>query len=159
MLLPWCIILVVAGQVKPGAWRAPVLWTTLALVVALMLAALVLAIVDHWRKRRARSDRLSPGEQLSHFRSLYEKGELSREEYERIRTLLGGRLREELQLPAARPAETAQAPGPQTGIQALDERMQPPPPPPPTAGPTGTEEQPPPPPPAPPGTDNGPPGA
>lgn len=149
MLVPWSIILGGAGQVKAGAWRAPVLWTTLALVAVLMLAALVLAVVDRWRKR-SRPDRLSPGEQLSHFRALYEKGELSREEYERIRTLLGGKLREELHLPAGRPAGAAPAPGPQTGIQAIDDRLRPPPPP----GSAGTEPGPPPPPPATP--DNGP---
>jgi hypothetical protein len=128
MLVPWSIILVVAGQVKAGAWRAPVLWTTLALVAALLLGALVIAVVDRWRKRSS-SDRLTPGEQLSQFRSLYEKGELSREEFERIRTLLGEQLREELQLPAGkRPDAAPTAAASPTGIQALDDRLQPPPP-------------------------------
>ncbi|SRR5579884_1208513 len=128
MGVPWSIFLVLAGQVKSGAWRAPVLWTTLALVGALLIGAFVLAVVDRWRKR-ARPDRLSPGEQLSQFRALYEKGELSREEYERIRTLLGGKIREELDLPAGKPAaDPATQPRPETGIQALDDRLRPPPP-------------------------------
>jgi hypothetical protein len=134
MLVPWSIIQVVAGQVKPGTWRAPVLWTTLALVAALLLGALLIAIVDRWRKRSPQSERLSPGEQLSQFRKLYEKGELSREEFERIRTLLGGKLRDELHLPPGKPAPTTPAApaaptaGQTTGIQALDERLHPPPP-------------------------------
>jgi hypothetical protein len=155
MLVPWSIIQVVVGQVKPRTPTAPVFWTTIALVVALLLGALVIAFVDRWRKRR--SDRLSPGEQLSHFRSLYEKGELSREEFERIRTLLGGRLREELDLPPAKPSAEPPpaATATETGIQALDDRLQPPPP-----GPATETPGPPPPPPAPPdGPTDGPPAA
>jgi hypothetical protein len=104
MFLPWSIILdsTAAGTapVRPGAWKAPVLWTSLLLIAALLLGALVIALVDRWRKRRG-TETCTPGEQLSHFRSLYERGELSREEFERVRTLLGGRLRQDLQMPAA----------------------------------------------------------
>jgi hypothetical protein len=143
MLVPWSIILVVAGQVKPGAWHAPVLWTTLAMVAALLVGALLIAIVDRWRKRSAASERMTPGQQLSHFRTLYEKGELSREEFERIRALLGGRLREDLNLPPSKPALAAPAPGQPTGIKALDERLHPPPPGSAEAGPEGPSQPPP----------------
>jgi hypothetical protein len=141
MLVPWFIILAAAGQVKSGAWRAPVLWTTLALVAALLIGALVIAVVDRWRKRSA-SDRLTPGQQLSQFRALYDKGEISREEFERIRALLGEQLREELQMPGAKRPDAAPTAAPTTGIQALDDRLQPPPPGP---APTGPEVPPPPP--------------
>jgi uncharacterized membrane protein len=143
MPVPWLSILVGAGQVKPG-WHAPVLWTTLALIAALLVAALVLAVLERWRKR-SDSERLSPGEQLSQFRKLYEKGQLSREEFERIRNLLGGKLREELHLPTRQPAEAA--PAAQTGIQALDDRLRPPP----QTGMTPSEPEHPPP-----GPENGP---
>jgi hypothetical protein len=143
MLLPWSIIQVVAGQVKPPKWHAPVLWTTLAMIGALLVGALVIAIVDRWRKRAASQDKLSPGQQLSQFRTMYEKGELSREEYERIRALLGGRLREDLHLPPSKPAAPAPVPEPTTGIQALDERLHPPPPGPAEPGPDGPPQPPP----------------
>jgi hypothetical protein len=88
----------------------------LALVIALLIGVLVVALVDRWRKRTAMSERMSPGQQLTHFRQLYDRGELSREEFERIRALLGERLRQDLHLPGARPAEPAQpAPAPNSG--------------------------------------------
>ena len=121
MLVPWSIILDAAGPVKSTAWRAPVLWTTLALVAALLIAALVLAVVDRWRKRSAGSERLSPGEQLTHFRRLYDRGELSREEFERIRALLGAKLRQDLELPGGKPEPApAPNPGPANGIRPAE---------------------------------------
>lgn len=83
------------------------LW--LALVGAILLGALVIFGVDRWRKR-SQADQLSSGDQLTQFRVLYERGEMSREEYERVRSLLGQRLRKELDVPA-RPTG---APGPET---------------------------------------------
>jgi Short C-terminal domain len=113
MVTPWSIILIAEEQAKhpPGSWRAPVLWTTLALVVALMLGAIVIALVDRWRKRAAMKDKGGAGEQLSHFRALYDRGELTREEFDRIRTRLGQRLKQELDLnkPAGPPAPEAPA--------------------------------------------------
>ena len=144
MVLPWSIILDAAGPVK-GAWRAPVLWTTLTLVVVLLIAALVLAVVDRWRKRSAMSERMSPGDQLTHFRELYDRGELSREEFERIRALLGQRLRQDLQLPGGKPAAApAQNPNPESanGIRPADGQR--------AAPPTGSDGEQPPRPPEPP---------
>jgi hypothetical protein len=66
-------------------------------VVTLLLGALVIALVDRWRKR-SRQDRPDTGDQLSHFRSLYDRGELSREEFEQIRAKLGAKLRQEMKI-------------------------------------------------------------
>jgi hypothetical protein len=117
MVTPWSIILLAEETTKPppGSWRAPVLVTTLALVVALMVGAVVIALVDRWRKRAAmKEEQGGAGEQLSHFRALYDRGEITREEFERIRALLGQRLRQELDLkkPAAPPAPEAAAASP-----------------------------------------------
>jgi hypothetical protein len=77
----------------------PRFWcTSLSLLAALLIGAVVFAILDRWRRQPA-EDRVSAGDQLSHFRSLYDRGEISREEFERIRARLGGKLRQELQLP------------------------------------------------------------
>ena len=75
------------------------LWVTLALVVIILVSALVLVWLDRWRKRSG-SDRLSAQEQLANFRALYEQGQLSKEEFERIRATLAPQLRRELDLPA-----------------------------------------------------------
>jgi hypothetical protein len=128
MLVPVSTFLIAA---KPDAARMPVLWTTLSLIAMLLVGALVIALVDRWRKRAQHAERQSAGDQLSHFRKLYERGELSREEFERVRALLSERLREDLQLPG-HPA----APAPPGAVQAAPEK--PPeangPPPPPETG-------------------------
>jgi hypothetical protein len=77
------------------------LW--LALVAAILLGAMVIYLFDRWRKRSS-AQRMPSGDQLTQFRVLYEQGELSRDEYERIRARLGQRIREEIEVPAP-PAE------------------------------------------------------
>jgi hypothetical protein len=57
---------------------------------ALLLAALVIAAVSRWRRRGERT--LSPGDQLAHFRSLYERGAMSAEEFQRLRSTLSGQI-------------------------------------------------------------------
>jgi len=88
------------------------LWASLALVVILLIGAVVFAVLDRWRKESGQEDRLGAGEQLAHFRSLYDRGEISREEFERIRAKLGGELRKELDLPRSPPPP---APKPEPG--------------------------------------------
>jgi hypothetical protein len=73
------------------------LWTSLCLVAALLVAAVVIACVNRWRRQRdTQEDLSSPNAQLAHFRSLYEKGAISKEEFERLRALLAARMRESL---------------------------------------------------------------
>jgi hypothetical protein len=73
--------------------------TTLALVGALLLGAVAVALTARWRKR-SRSDELSASDQLAEFRSLYLEGAISKEEFERLRAVLGGELRKELDVPS-----------------------------------------------------------
>jgi hypothetical protein len=115
MIFAWPALLAQAPEpVKIGTIKSPVLWTTLALVVALLLGALVIAVAERWRKK-TREGRSDTGDQLAHFRSLYERGELSREEFERIRGKLGNKLRKELDLPTAPAAPAAPAAPPPNG--------------------------------------------
>jgi len=112
MVFPWpALVAAATDPEKLGTMRSPVLWTTLALVVALLLGALIIAVAERWRKK-TREGRSDAGDQLAHFRSLYERGELSREEFERIRGKLGKRMRQELDLPAPPPAAPATPAGP-----------------------------------------------
>lgn len=94
-------------------WRPPMLTAGLYLAVVLLAAAVILAWLQRWRRRSA-DDRLGPADQLAQFRSLYEQGLLSQEEFERLRNLLGGEIRRELGVPAAVPRAGPGAP--QTGI-------------------------------------------
>ncbi len=89
--------------------------TSLCLVAALLVAAVIVALVSRWRRQREAEEDLSPSAQLAHFRSLYEAGTISAEEFERLRALLSARLRQTMGVPAAPP--TPDKPPPQTGIQ------------------------------------------
>jgi hypothetical protein len=83
-------------------------------VGVLLLGALVISIVDRWRKRSP-PERLSTGNQLAHFQALYDRGELSAEEFSRLRSLLRGRLVREMEveeIPPEPPARPPAADGP-----------------------------------------------
>jgi hypothetical protein len=85
------------------------LWTSLCLVAALLVAAVIVAWVNRWRRQRDAQEDLSPNAQLAQFRSLYERGAISQEEFERLRALLGARMRESLGVPAQDKVEQARS--------------------------------------------------
>ncbi len=89
--------------------RTKYVLTFILLVVVLLLGALVVALVTRWRRQTDTCERLSANEQLAHFRSLYEQGVLSPEEFERLRGLLGEQLRQEMDVQAP-PEGPVQAP-------------------------------------------------
>src|SRR5438105_2740950 len=96
------------------------LWLTAALVGVLLLGALILSWLQRWRKRQFAADP-GPVGQLTTFRALYERGELSKEEYERIRSRVAERAKAS---PAAKRPETPAPPAP----PASTEPILPPPP-------------------------------
>lgn len=55
-----------------------------ALVGTLLLGAVIVARIDRWRKRQMSDDDNAPATELGSFRSMYERGELSKEEYDRV---------------------------------------------------------------------------
>jgi len=69
----------------------------------------VIYLTDRWRRRQDPSSACDANEQMASFRVLYERGELSRDEFERIRNKLTGRLRKEVD-PNTAAAEPAQSP-------------------------------------------------
>lgn len=69
--------------------------TMLIMVAVLLVGAFLIALVSRWRKK-AGSAGTSANEQLAQFRTLYEQGEISEEEFRRLRSLLGGQIRSEL---------------------------------------------------------------
>jgi hypothetical protein len=58
------------------------LWVSV-LVGVLLVGAWIIARVDRWRKRQMEDADDSPDQMMS-FRALYERGELSKEEYDRV---------------------------------------------------------------------------
>jgi hypothetical protein len=79
---------------------------------ALVLGALAVGLAKRWR--RGGGGRLSASDQLAQFRSLYEQGAMSKEEFERVRALLGGQLRRDLGVPGRDRAAPAPPPPPET---------------------------------------------
>ncbi len=68
------------------------LWLTGALVATLLVGAFVLSRIERWRKRQLSDSPASDIEQMSSFRAMYENGELSKEEYDRIKAREAQRL-------------------------------------------------------------------
>src|SRR4051794_27185815 len=80
------------------------------LVAALLIGAVVIVLVGRWRRARP-SLGPSASEQLAKYRTLYEQGTISQEEYNKLRSLLAGEIRKNLDLPV--PADKAAPPGDQ----------------------------------------------
>jgi hypothetical protein len=74
-----------------------------AIVVIILLGAGIIEVTKRWRKRPYQS-KISASEQLAQFRESYEKGQISPQEFERIKALLNERIRQEMEVPAPTPA-------------------------------------------------------
>lgn len=102
---PLSPVVALMAQAAPKPGRAPgldpldprLLWAALALVVAVLVGALVISLIDRWRKQ-PQAGKLTPNDELAQYRQLYEEGELSQEEYDQLRALLNQRLRQQLDL-------------------------------------------------------------
>lgn len=66
--------------------------TVAALVGVLFFAAVVLLLLGRWRKRQERGD--DPAEILTNYREMYEAGELSEEEYAKIRARMAEKIKD-----------------------------------------------------------------
>ena len=111
----------IAAGLVGAATKTDLFLTTLALAAALLLAAVIIKLVDRWRKQRT-TDPLSAEDQLAHFQQLHWRGELSKEEFERIQSLLGERMRQEQAsagpaAPERRDEPTGSPEPPETGIR------------------------------------------
>jgi hypothetical protein len=85
------------GSGQPARVDVWLLWLHyIALLGAALVAILVFYLFMRWWKK-AGPDRLSASDQLSEFRTLYEQGQLAPEEFERLRTLLGERMKQEME--------------------------------------------------------------
>ena len=103
MIATWLALAKTKLSTAPRGWDPRLLWTTLALAAIIVVGAGLVALLDRWRKRAAPAI-FDANDQLAHFRELYDKGELSQEEFERIRERLGQQIRQDLKVPTA-PAE------------------------------------------------------
>lgn len=84
-------------------FREPeVIWGTVAIAVALLAGAVVIWATDRWRKRHAAG--FDPTDQLTDFRALLEQGEITEEEYARLRERVARRVKAEASTPSHPPA-------------------------------------------------------
>jgi hypothetical protein len=100
----------------------------LYLAAALIVAAVVIVLVKRWRQSTATLGP-SASDELAQYRALYEQGAISEEEYKKLRSLLGGEIRKNLDVPgkAAAPVsdkvQTSPPPAdepPPTGIRPTE---------------------------------------
>lgn len=95
MVAPGLILADLVAEQAKRAYRQQLLWAAVGIAGALLLMALILAWVKQWRKK-PQPPPLSPSDQLAHFRTLYERGEMSAEEFARVRARLMERMRQDL---------------------------------------------------------------
>ena len=114
MRAPWLLLAQADEKLRELDLR--LIWLTLGVVAVILVGAAIIAAADRWRKRPFQ-EKLSASDQLAQFRSLYERGQLNAQEFERIRALLTARMKQELDLPPApsanEPIPAPPSPGPE----------------------------------------------
>ncbi|MBY0230652.1 MAG: SHOCT domain-containing protein [Gemmataceae bacterium] len=75
----------------PAFIDAAIMWATGLLAGTLLAGAVAIALARRWRKRQGEVP--DAGSELSRYRALYEKGEISEEEYHRLRDVLRGQMK------------------------------------------------------------------
>lgn len=88
------------------------LWTIVVLIAVVLTAAGIIILVTRWVKRGGRAATDTYRDDRASFKVLYERGELTQEEYEKIRSRLGQKLRQDLHVTA--PPAGAPVPPPET---------------------------------------------
>ncbi len=96
-------------EAPPGHRIGQILEPALWMVGALLIAAAVVMLVQAWRKRTL-ATRDSLQEQLAQFRDAFQKGQMSKEEYHRVHSLLTTRIRDKLKTTETTPAKGEQRP-------------------------------------------------
>jgi len=72
------------------------LWLVGALIGVLLLGAILISWVERWRKRQLADSPAADINQLNTYRAMFERGELTPEEYDRIKRKEAHRLRDKL---------------------------------------------------------------
>jgi uncharacterized membrane protein len=92
----------IATWAKIEAGAAPgsrgILWPLIILTAVIVVGIVVIVWADRWRKRPVELS-LTPAEQMARFQELYDRGELSQQEFDRIKARLDKNLRAEPPVP------------------------------------------------------------
>jgi hypothetical protein len=91
------------------AIKSDTLWITVGLLaLILVVGAVVVAMVDRWRKRTPAFDKASV-EEVTNFREMFESGEITHAEYEKIRSKMATRVKTTV---GVKPGDPPAPPGP-----------------------------------------------
>src|SRR4051812_1819448 len=82
--------------------RPEILWATGGLVGALLVGAVVVLLVDRWRKKGLAPAGKSADE-LTEYRKLFDSGEITEDEYKKLRAQLADRVKQAAAVPAPNP--------------------------------------------------------
>jgi hypothetical protein len=90
----WALILFgPMGRVNTDPLRDPeVIWATAGLAVALLAGALLVYTADRWRKKTATQVN-NTSQELTEFRRMYESGQITQEEYAKLRDRVAQRVK------------------------------------------------------------------
>jgi uncharacterized membrane protein len=97
----WLFAAVPNLQVE-AAWK--IFWTIVVLIVIVIVTGGVIMFITRWFKR-ANSPEKAYGDDRTSFKVLYERGELTEEEYQKIRARLGQKLKDQLKVGAPNAAD------------------------------------------------------
>lgn len=86
--------------------RPEIIWGSVGLAAALLVGAVAIYLVDKWRKRELLRDHEEALE-LTDFRGMFERGEITKPEYDKLRQKVADRAKG-----ASTPPPTASAPPP-----------------------------------------------
>jgi len=107
--------------VNPRIEFGEILLPALLLVGAILLAALILVLIKRWNTESTPRD--TAHDQLALFRDMFQHGEMSKEEYQRVHSLLATKIRAEEAAaapPPAAPDPTKPAPNEPPGTSPGD---------------------------------------
>lgn len=83
------------AQVREDPLRSPeVIWGVAGITVALLVGAVVIYVVDQWRKRAAMGPTdADASDALTGYRVMYESGEITEEEYTKLRDKVAAKVK------------------------------------------------------------------
>ena len=109
------------AQPKPAGSpfdRPEIIWGSVGLAAALFAGAVVIYFVDKWRRRSAMADR-EAGLELTDFRAMFERGEITETEYNRLRLKVADRVKQPAGSPVLVPLAGAPPAAPPTAAPAI----------------------------------------
>jgi len=85
-------------EARAAAGSQGFVWPLIILTVVVVVGIVLIVWMDRWRRRPVQMS-LTPAEQMARFQELYDRGELSQQEFDRIKAKLEKGVRSEPPVP------------------------------------------------------------